>query len=566
MKTDWHETYDVVVVGTGGSGLTAAITAENNGMKTLVVEKMDKWGGSTAYSGGGLWIPHNFLMQEQGCLDSAEEALEYMEAVIEDVGPASSRERKEAFVREAPKMVNFLRNLGVEFVRAQYYPDYYPMVSGAKTGRVIEGDIFDGKKLGKLRKSINTAPGMPPIAMSSGDAYLLPLVMRTRKGFSRVMKIMRKTIGWTLSGKMPLSMGRSLVGQMMYILQSKYQTPVWLNSPLKEVIMENGRAVGVVVERDGQEIRVKANKGILLGAGGFPHNAEMRQKYQGVGADWTSASPGNTGDAIEAGEKVGGALALMDEAWWGGSFYMNGQINFSVYERSLPGCILVDDQGKRYVNESTSYVDFSRKMIDHDRNINGGAVPSWLIMDAKHRKSYLFGMMPPGMTPSKYFKDGTLVKADSIDELATKCKVDKENLAQTIRQFNSYAYQGIDEDFGRGNDIYDRYYSDPKVQPNSNLAPIENAPYYAIKFYPGDLGTKGGLLTDDYARVLKEDGSVIEGLYASGNNTASVMGRTYPGPGSTIGPACTFSYIAMNHLANKMEQATASTEAAKGNA
>lgn len=233
-------------------------------------------------------------------------------------------------------------------------------------------------------------------------------------------------------------------------------------------------AVGVVVEKHGQEVRVKANKGILLDAGGFSHNAEMRQKYQGVGAEWTSASPGNTGYAIQAGEQVGGALALMDEAWWGGSFYMNGQINFSVYERSLPGCILLDEKGKRFVNESTSYVDF-----------------------------------------------------------------------------------------GRGNDIYDRYYSDPRILPNSNLAPIENAPCYAIKFYPGDLGTKGGLLTDEYPSVLKEDGSVIEGLYASGNNTASVMGRTYPGPGSTIGPACTFSYIVMKHLAETATTGRSNREAAK---
>ncbi len=548
MKTNWHSTYDVVVVGTGGSALTGAITAENNGMKALVIEKLEKWGGSSAFSGGGLWIPNNFLMKEHGCLDSTEEALQYMEAVIEDVGPASSRERKEAYVKNAPEMVNFLTKLGFQWVRAELYPDYYPLVPGAKTGRCIEGDVFDGKKLGTLRKSLTSAPGAPDIAMHSADAHYMPLVMQTWCSFKRAMSIFGKTISWKLSGKTPLGIGRSLVGQLMYILQTNYKTPVWLKSPLKEIIMEDGRAVGIVVEKEGRLVNVRARKGILLAAGGFPQNDEYRRKYQPVGSDWTSASPGNTGDAIQAGENVGAALALMDEAWWGGSFIIENTVMFSVWERSFPGAILVDMSGFRYVNESTSYVDFGRAMLDREAEV-GGAVPSWLIMDANHRNKYLFYMLPPRITPKKYIKEGAIVKANSIEALADKCKIKKENLCNTVKRFNSFAYQGIDDDFGRGTDIYDRYYGDHRVLPNSNLAPIKNPPFYAVKFYPGDLGTKGGLLTDEFARVLREDGSIIAGLYASGNNTASVMGKTYPGPGSTLGPGCTFSYIGMNHLA-----------------
>ena len=551
METNWHSTFDIVVVGSGASGLTAAITAEHNGLRTLIIEKMDKWGGSSAYSGGGLWIPNNFLMQEAGALDSPEEALKYMEAVIEDIGPASSRARKEAYVKNAPEMVLFLKKKGFRWQRAIYYPDYYPNVAGGKTGRVIESEIFNGKKLPKhLRKTQNVAPGMPNIAITSGDAYLLPLVLRTMKGFKRVMKVFGQTIGWALTGKTPLGIGRALTGRLMYILQKEYKTPVWLNSPLKDLIIEEGRAVGVRIEKDGKLINVKANKGVLLGAGGFPHNDAYRRKYQPVGSDWTSASPGNTGDGIQAGERAGAALALMGEAWWGGSFKLDGAMAFSVNERSLPGAIIVDNAGNRFVNESTSYVDLGRKMLDHDAE-HGDSVPSWMIMDAKHRKHYLFGMMPPGMTPSKYIKKGEMVKANSLEELAQKCGINVKNLKETVRQFNSFAYNGKDEDFGRGQDIYDRYYSDPTVAPNSNLAPIKNAPFWATRIYPGDLGTKGGLLTDEYGRVLREDGSVIEGLFASGNNTASVMGKTYPGPGSTIGPACTFSYIAMNFIANQ---------------
>lgn len=547
METKWDDSYDVVVVGSGASALTAAITAEYNGMKALVVEKLAQWGGSSAYSGGGLWIPDNFLMKEAGALDSPEEALEYMEAVIEDVGPASLRARKEAYVYNAPEMVNFLKKLGFEWQRAALYPDYYPNVKGAKTGRVIESKVFNGRKLKKLRKSQIVAPGMPPIAIASGDAYLLPLVIRTWKGFKGTMGVFGKTIKWLITGRYPLGIGRALTGRLMYILQSNYQTPVWLSSPLKDLIIENNRVVGVKVEKEGKLMNIQAKKGVLLGAGGFSKNPEYRKKYQPVDGSWSSSAPGNTGDAIQIGEKSGGALALMEEAWWGGSFILGGEVSFSVSERSLPGCMIVDKNGQRFVNESTSYVDLGRKMLDHNAAI-GQEGPAWLIMDQKYRKRYLFGMMPPGQTPKKYFKNGEFFKASSVKELAEKCGINAANLEETVKQFNSYAHHGKDEDYGRGQDIYDRYYADPRVAPNNNLAPLDKAPYYATRIYPGDLGTKGGLVTDEHARVLKADGSVIEGLYASGNNTASVMGKTYPGPGSTIGPACTFSYIAMNHL------------------
>lgn len=550
MDQNWTESFDVIVVGSGASALAAAVTAEHNGMKTLVVEKLDKWGGSSAYSGGGLWIPNNFLMQEAGALDSEEEALEYMEAVIEDVGPASSRARKEAYVRNAPKMVNFLKDLGFEWQRAEYYPDYYPNVKGGKTGRVIESTIFNGKKLNGFLKTQIVAPGMPPIAIASGDAYLFPLVMRSWKGFKRVMKVFRQSVGWLITGRYPLGIGRALTGRLMYLLQTNYKTPVWLNSPLKDLIIEDGKVVGAVIEKEGKLINVQAKKGILLGAGGFPKNPEYRKKYQPVDGSWSSAAPGNTGDAIQIGEKHGAALSLMEEAWWGGSFVLDGQVSFSVNERSLPGCIMVDKHGNRFVNESTSYVDLGRKMLDHDAEV-GGSAPAWLIMDNVYRDRYLFGMMPPGQTSKKLLKNGEFIKAGSIEELAQKCDIDAQNLKKTLIRFNSFALNGKDEDFGRGQDIYDRYYSDPRVAPNSNLAPIKEAPFFATRIYPGDLGTKGGLLTDEFGRVLREDLTPIEGLYASGNNTASVMGKTYPGPGSTLGPACTFSFIAMNHLAGK---------------
>lgn len=548
MAQNWNETYDIVVVGSGASGLTAAITAESNGMKTLLIEKLDKWGGTSSYSGGGLWVPNNYLMKEQGADDSPEEALKYMEAVINYDGPSSSRARKEAYLKYSAEMVLFLKKLGFKWRRAELYPDYYPNVPGAKTGRCIEGEVFNAKKLGAFRKTMILQPGMPNVPFGSGDVYLLPLATQTWHAFKRTAKIFGKVVKGALTGKQWMASGKCLVAQLMYILQSTYKTPVWLNSPLKDIIMEDDRVAGVVVEREGKLVNIKANKGVLLGAGGFAKNATYRKKYQPVTGEWSSVAPGDMGEGIQIGEKTGGALALMDEAWWGGSFKMDGQMNFSIWERSYPGAIIVDHHGERYVNESTSYVDLGRKMLERDAAV-GGAAPSWLIMDGKHRKRYLFGMTPGGVTPSKYIKDGTFIKASSLGELAEKCGINPENLKKTVKKFNSYAYQGIDDDFQRGNDIYDRYYSDHRVLPNSTLAPIENAPFWAVKYYPGDLGTKGGLLTDEFARVLRKDGSIIEGLYASGNNTASVMGETYPGAGSTLGPATTFSYIAMNHAA-----------------
>ncbi|MFT4204587.1 MAG: FAD-binding protein [Chitinophagaceae bacterium] len=549
MEHKWEQTYDVVVVGTGASGLTAAITAEHNGLKTLVIEKLDKWGGSTALSGGGVWIPNHYLMKEKGYLDSEEEALQYMEAIIHNVGQESSRERKKAFIKNAPKMMLLLEKLGFRWKMAEKYPDYHPLEPGGKTGRAVEGDVFDGKKLGKFLNTQTKSVGLPTIPIYTSDAAVLPLVIRKWSAFKRVLAIVAKAIGWGIRGKVPLTMGRSLTGQMMYILQNKFHTDIWLKSPLKDIIVENGKVEGVLVEKDGKEVYVKTNKGLLLGAGGFERNDEYRRKHQFVGADYTLGSVGNTGDATQLGEKLGAELALMDEAWWGGGYFIDGVPFFSVFDRSMPGSMIVDQLGHRFVNESTSYVVLGRTILDHHLK-TGSAIPAWYILDGNHRRRYLLGMIPPGITPKKLIKSGQIIKADSIEDLAKQCDINVENLKETVKKFNSYAYQGKDPDFKRGDDIYDRYYSESSVEPNSNLAPIQNPPFYALKFYPVDLGTKGGLLTDEFGRVLRKDATPIEGLYASGNNTASVMGRIYPGPGATLGAACTFSYIAMNHLAS----------------
>ncbi len=549
MNNNWDTSCDVVVVGSGAAGLTGAITASHQGLDVLVVEKLAGWGGTTAYSGGGMWIPDNYLMAEDGARDSFQEALQYLEAIIEDVGPASSRARKEAYLRRGPEMVELLRDLGMKWSRVALYPDYYPFVPGAKTGRIIEAEVFNARKLGDLKDSVIDAP-LPPMAFGTGDAALLPIATRTWKAFRRLMGIMGRTIGWHLTGKIPFPLGKALVGNMMHVLQSNFNVPIWLETPLKDLVMEDSRVVGVVVEQQGEIKRIQANRAVLLAAGGFAKNDSYRRKFQPVGEEWSSAPPGDEGDAIRIAEKIGAALAMMEQAWWGASMEINGEISFSVYERSLPGSMIVDQTGQRFANESTSYVDLGEEILRREAE-TGKAVPSWMVFDARYRKRYLFGMLPPGYTPQKLVEDGSLIKADSLDDLARQTGMDGVTLKETIEQFNSYARHGIDKDFRRGDGIYDRFYSDPTVKPNPNLAPLEKAPFWAVRVYPGDLGTKGGLLTDEYARVLRENNSVIEGLYASGNSTASVMGGTYPGPGASIGPAATFSYIGMRHAAGE---------------
>ena len=317
-------------------------------------------------------------------------------------------------------------------------------------------------------------------------------------------------------------------------------------------MIENGACVGIVVEKDGKPIRIRANKGVVLAAGGFDHNQAMREKYQKapVNHEWSSGNPANTGDVIQAGMKIGGKIDLMDDAWWGPtSVPPNAPPMFHVGERSYPGGIMVNAAGKRFTNEAASYVEVVHAMYEkHTAEVPH--VPATFIMDSRYRSKYIFGtLFPMQAIPESYFTSGYFKRADTIEELAKQCGMDSNTLAETIGRFNQFARSGVDEDFRRGDSAYDRYYGDPTVKPNPCLAPIEKPPFYAVQMVAGDLGTKGGLVMDEHARVLREDGSIIAGLYAVGNNSASVMGNTYPGAGSTIGPSMTFGYIAAKHIA-----------------
>ena len=545
---DWDHEYDLVVVGTGGGALTAALTASWKGLKTLVVEKTSTWGGTTAYSGGGVWIPANPLMIQDGVDDSLDDALRYLEDIVGDVGPASAAERRRALLQGGPEMIAFLSRLGVRWQRVVRYPDYYPERPGGSSGRQLEPAIIDGRRLGPWLDTLRRPAQQPPFVVQVDDVGDLVTSFRTLRGFSRGLRVVARSAAWKVSKGVPLTSGASLVGQLMEACQRRGVT-VWLDTPFEELVAKGSEVTGAVVRHDGRKLRVKANAGVVLGAGGFSRNSEFRQRYQPVTGEYSGTGEGDTGDAIQAGMAVGAATALMDDAWWVAAFqYPGGGVTSCLWERSLPGAIVVDEAGQRFVNESIPYTDFGHAQLEHN------AVPAWLIMDARHRQRYIFrtiyGILPPRVTP-KPLKDGFFLQAPSIRELAEKAGIDADGLAATVTRFNGFAASGVDADFGRGKSAYDNFYGDPRVKPNPNLAPIENAPFWAARLWPGDIGTKGGLLTDEHGRVVDESGDPIDGLYAVGNTTASVMGRTYAGPGATIGPAMIFAYHTAKHAAGR---------------
>jgi 3-oxosteroid 1-dehydrogenase len=549
MSSFDHST-DVLVVGSGAAAMTTALAVSEGGLRPTVIESTSLLGGNSAISGGGLWIPNNHVLKRGGQTDSYEEARTYLDACVGEVGPASSPERRHAFLTRGPELVQWLEDLGMRWVYGKGYADYYPERPGGKAlGRGIEGRKYDLKRLGrwadKLRFSVRALP------LYTTEASRMAVALRTWEGFLTAARVIGLEATFPrLVGMQLVGLGNGLMGPLLE-MALKREIPLWLDAPLRELLLEQGRVVGAVVERAGQRLRVRATHGVMLASGGFERNAAMRRQYQEapVGDAWTSGTEGNLGHPIELARSAGAALALMDDAWWGPTMVEpdTGTPRFMLYERSLPFCFIVARDGKRFMNESESYVDAGHHQYLRHREVE--AIPAWQVMDSRHRASYLFGMTPPGSWGTRQLlASGVLVEAPTLAALAAKIGVDGAGLEQTARRFNDFARTGKDLDFHRGDSAYDRVYSDPRVRPNPNLGPVDRPPFHAVKVYPGDLGTKGGILTDASARALRDDGSVIEGLFAAGNCSASVMGRTYPGPGSTLGPAMVFGFIGGRHL------------------
>ncbi|QDB78009.1 FAD-binding protein [Georgenia wutianyii] len=553
--TEFDQTYDVVVVGSGAAGMVTALGAADKGLRVLILESTGAWGGNTAMSGGGMWLPNNPLMRRDRAGDSREEALEYLEATIGDEGRATSRERKEAFVDGVADFVDTATKYGIELVRAPDYADYYPELPGGKIGRGLEVKPFDVKRIGDWWKT-NQSP--IPLPAKTDDVWLLGRAWSTPSGFVRGAQFVFRALGGIVTGKKLAGIGSGWTAAFLDVVVQKLGADLWLSAPLEDLVIEDDRVVGVRTTREGKALTIRATHGVMLAAGGFDHNVEWRRKYHGIdGAP--SGARGNLGGAIDIAARHGAALELMDDAWWGASIEAlpGGSPSFIVGERSMPYSIIVDSTGERIANESESYVDLGHHMLEHDKD-----GPYWMVTDVRHARRYLRTYALDPRANKKMQEAGIMVKADTLEELAEKLGVDKARFAETIVRFNGFARSGVDGDFGRGNSAYDRYYSDPTVRPNPNLGPIEKGPFTAFKLVVGDLGTKGGVVTDADARALREDGSVIEGLYSAGNNSASVMGRTYPGPGSTIGPAAVFGMRAARHMAKVGVPTTTATATA----
>ncbi|MQG91627.1 FAD-binding protein [Pseudomonas sp. MN1F] len=556
--------YDVIVVGSGAGAMTSAVFLADQGFSVLVLEKSDKFGGTSAISGGGIWIPNNHYFARQGGNDSVEQARRYLDAAAGgQVEPA----RLQAYLDNAPKMIEALTRCSrVRYAVAAKYPDYYPHLPGALPGgRTLDPELFDssllGAELDNLRKPSPSTLLMGRIAWTARDAH-----KAMARGFGWRLLILRLMLRYKLDFKWRrksrfdrrAALGSSLVCSLRRSLMDR-NVPLWLNSDFRELIVEQGRVSGVRIYREGRELALQARHGVILASGGFEQNQALREQYlpKPTRMAWSATPPGNnTGAALQAGLAQGAATALMDWAWWAPTIAVPGEDKprgiFA--ERAFPGAIVVNGQGQRFVNEAAPYLEFVDAMHRDNARTGGGSVPAWVIFDGHFRFNYAMGpLMPAQVMPDSRlrpeWRDTLYWKADSLEDLAGKIGIDAQGLAGTVAKVNDYARTGVDLDFGRGGNVFDRYYGDCNIKPNPCLAPLRKGPYYAMRLDAGDIGTKGGLLTNAQAQVLREDGSVIAGLYAIGNCSASVMGTSYPGAGGTLGPAMTFAYVAANHLA-----------------
>jgi 3-oxosteroid 1-dehydrogenase len=538
--------FDLVVVGSGAAGMTAALTAAHQGLRPVVIEKAGSFGGSTARSGGGIWVPGNQVLRRAGVADTAAAARDY----LAHVAPEVSARRREAFLERGPAMVDLvLAHSPVRLMLVPGYADYYPEAPGGlAAGRSLEPVPLNGRILGSEVANL-ARPYLPApagVVVTQADYRWLSLGPRHPRAILASARVAGRALRARLLRQRVLGLGQALAAGLRAGLIAA-DVPVWLDTPMTELLVSGGRVTGVRVggvhAGDGP---IEATRGVVLASGGFERNEEMRRLYQRepIGTEWTTGAPTNTGDGILAGSGAGGALDLMDDAWWGPAIPLTAGPYFCLAERSLPGCVLVNSAGQRFVNESAPYVDTVHAMYD------SGSIPAWLIFDQRYRDRYVFAGLPPRRPlPRRWYAAGAVFRAPTLAELASQINVDAEGLRKTVARFGEFAASGADADFGRGASAYDKYYGDPRVRPNPNLAALARPPFYAARIVPGDLGTKGGLVTDERARVLRADGSVIAGLYAAGNVSAAVMGHSYAGAGATIGPAMTFGYIAAMDLA-----------------
>lgn len=538
--------YDLIIIGSGAGAVPAALAARHAGRRVLIVEKTELFGGSTAMSGGVAWLPLNPVGRRAGVVDSPEQVLTYLEAGSHEGGKGSTPQRRQAFVAHSPDMVAFLEALGMRFIHPEGYADYHEgeFPGGQPRSRSLIAEIYDLRRLGEWKARFRAPPGLPPIRMSEFSSLTLGYrTFKSLRATARVgLRLMCNRLGAELVG-----MGASLQGRLLE-LALQAGVDIELSCAVENFVVEDGQVVGVQVRQDGAMRQIHARDGVLIDSGGFARAQDMRDAFQqqpSLASD-SLANPGDTGEVLNMALALGADSDLMDLSWWVITSRMpGGRTPTHTADMSKPHAILVDQSGHRFVNEATSYVEVGKAMFRRD--LEHRAIPSWIILDSQHRRKYRWGGAPAGTPPKAWINSGYMKQAETLAELAKICGFEPEALEQTVARFNTFARSGTDEDFGRGRGAFHRYLGDPKHWPNPSLGTIAKAPFYAVEVRPGDVGTAGGLVTDEHARVVRVDGSPIPGLYATGNAAAPMAGRFYPGAGSTIGPAMVFGYIAAKH-------------------
>ena len=550
-------TVDLVVVGSG-TGMAAALAAHQGGLSVLIVEKSPYVGGSTARSGGALWLPACPVLRDAGANDTAERAAAYLDAVVAGSAPAP---RSAAFLAQVPATVDMLgRTTPLRLFWARDYSDYHPEEpGGSAAGRTCECHPLDTSILGEYRTRLR--PGVLEAGFSipttGADYRWMNLAARVpRRGIPTFAKRVAQGLGGRLLGRRYAAGGQALAaGLFAGVLRAGI--PVWTGTTLLRLTGDADRVTGAVVGHDGREVAITARRGVVLATGGFDHNMEMRRKFQteSLDANLSLGAETNTGEGIRAAQDVGAGIDLMDQAWWFPAIApLPGKPpGVMLAERSLPGSLIVDQNGRRFTNESCDYMSFGQRLLDLERS--GSPVEAmWIIFDQQYRNGYVFGaeLFPRMPIPRAWYDAGIAVRAESFSELAALIGVPARQFVATITRFNESASAGQDLDFGRGRSAYDRYYGDPTVTPNPNLRPLLKGPFYAVKMALSDLGTCGGLTADERARVLREDGTAIPGLYAIGNAAANAFGTTYPGAGATIAQGLVYGYIAARDAASRV--------------
>ncbi len=561
MIQDLQKSYDIIAIGSGAGGMLSAIRAHDLGLSAIVIEKSPLYGGTSAVSGGEFWIPGNHLMRDHDPDD-------LVEAYLTDISEGQiTAEFLSQYLRSGQALVHYLEEIGIHPNANVGKPDYISHHPGAIGGRSLTLPPVDGKKLlgenfFQMREASPFFTLLGRYALTAEEGGLLAFRLPGwRRTLLRLMVNYWRDIGWRRRTRRDrrLTLGGALVGRLRRAMLDR-SIPLLLNTELIELTRSNGIATGGHFRHLGQDLTLTANCGVIIATGGFEHNQQMRDAYLPVPTQtqWSMAPGTNTGDGIRAGVAIGAGTDLLDQAhWWPTTLLPNGSPNSLTthFVFRYPHSIIVNRHGERFLNESCSYDRFGQLMIEDHRK-TGASVPAWIVFDADCRRDYLNGGLIPGRfrpdsrLPAEWW-DTYVFRADTITELAAKMNVEAAALNASIDRLNGFAVTGNDLDFGRGDHPYDRILGggDPAVKPNPCLAPVARAPFYAMRVYLGDLGTRGGLMTNPDAQVLEPDGTPIPQLYATGNTATNVFRVCYPGPGATLGPAMTFAFAAVNHAA-----------------